>query len=652
VQLYHNRFVEKFFNHQNLIFHAIGGNTRTGQKKTVTDAAGQRTFSYTDKMQREAETLPSAFYGDKVLTNKYEASSATVEGRDKGFKLGTATDPDADMEVTYGYSAKGRFDSVTDSNGTYSYSYVTDSNMIGTTTYPNNLSATRSYEGNRNLVDYVENDVDGTTISKYDYTNDAAGRRTDVDRSGTAFEATDTLNYNYNARSEVTGAQSTVDDSYDYSYAYDNIGNRLESSTGILPVRNYTTNDLNQYTAVSDLTDPTHDADGNMTLMPTSNGDWNMTWNAENRLIEAVENTAEDGSKKLEFTYDYKGRRIRKQVYDWQTDHWSLITDNKFVYDGWNLIYTEKTDHISQSTSYMSYTWGLDLSGDLQGAGGVGGLLCVTENPASSTKNPYYPSYDANGNISEYVDDSDSVVAHYEYSPFGKLTSSNGSKSGDFRHRFSTKYQDAETALYYYGYRYYSSELGRWLNRDPKEESGGLNLYVFVGNNGVNIWDLLGKSPKKDSDCKGQWSSFRTFAKYSGDKWVEAGSGDISWYGVSALKVCIGVEIGAKGSVKCNSCCSKSRISGKVVAGPVKDVCVNAEVPWTAAVGAAALAGAPVPGSRIVMAGAIGAFGTRVLQKLLRTYKRLDTVIEAKETFEEKIRNDTAIPSSICKGNL
>ena len=82
----------------------------------MTDAAGQRTFSYTGDMQLDAETLNSSFYGDKVLTNKYEASSGTVTGRDKGFKLGTSSDPDADMEVTYGYGTKGRFDSVTDSN--------------------------------------------------------------------------------------------------------------------------------------------------------------------------------------------------------------------------------------------------------------------------------------------------------------------------------------------------------------------------------------------------------------------------------------------------------------------------------------------------------------------------------------------------------
>ncbi|MBL9118206.1 MAG: RHS repeat-associated core domain-containing protein, partial [Verrucomicrobiaceae bacterium] len=58
--------------------------------------------------------------------------------------------------------------------------------------------------------------------------------------------------------------------------------------------------------------------------------------------------------------------------------------------------------------------------------------------------------------------------------------------------RFSTKYTDPETALVYYGFRYYSAELGRWLNRDPIGEDGGINLYGMVGNDAVNEIDFLG----------------------------------------------------------------------------------------------------------------------------------------------------------------
>ncbi len=44
----------------------------------------------------------------------------------------------------------------------------------------------------------------------------------------------------------------------------------------------------------------------------------------------------------------------------------------------------------------------------------------------------------------------------------------------------------------YWGLRYYSFTLGRWINRDPIEEEGGLNLYVFVENDGINSFDSLG----------------------------------------------------------------------------------------------------------------------------------------------------------------
>jgi len=58
--------------------------------------------------------------------------------------------------------------------------------------------------------------------------------------------------------------------------------------------------------------------------------------------------------------------------------------------------------------------------------------------------------------------------------------------------RFSTKYQDEETDLLYYGYRYYNASTGRWLNRDLIEENGGSNLYGFVLNTPLDQVDVFG----------------------------------------------------------------------------------------------------------------------------------------------------------------
>jgi hypothetical protein len=43
-----------------------------------------------------------------------------------------------------------------------------------------------------------------------------------------------------------------------------------------------------------------------------------------------------------------------------------------------------------------------------------------------------------------------------------------------------------------YLYRYYDPVTGRWPSRDPIEEEGGINLYGFAGNDGVNKLDYLG----------------------------------------------------------------------------------------------------------------------------------------------------------------
>ena len=131
--------------------------------------------------------------------------------------------------------------------------------------------------------------------------------------------------------------------------------------------------------------------------------------------------------------------------------------------------------------------WGKDISGSLQGAGGVGGLLYLKRNGTI-----YIPHYDANGNIVRYTDTAGNVVAEYTYGAFGNKLSANGSLADVFRFWFSTKYCDPETDLYYYGYRFYSPSLMRWLNHDPIEEEGGINLYEFCLNNSLYSIDSFG----------------------------------------------------------------------------------------------------------------------------------------------------------------
>ena len=95
--------------------------------------------------------------------------------------------------------------------------------------------------------------------------------------------------------------------------------------------------------------------------------------------------------------------------------------------------------------------------------------------------------------MSEYLDSTGAIAAHFEYDPFGN-TVVNTDTLGQFAYRFSTKPLEQVTGLYYYGYRYYDPLTGRWPSRDPIGERGGVNLYGFVGNNGVTRWEYLGLS--------------------------------------------------------------------------------------------------------------------------------------------------------------
>ncbi|MDD4406250.1 MAG: RHS repeat-associated core domain-containing protein [Parabacteroides sp.] len=105
----------------------------------------------------------------------------------------------------------------------------------------------------------------------------------------------------------------------------------------------------------------------------------------------------------------------------------------------------------------------------------------------------HFPAYDLNGNVMGLVNATNGIIsAKYEYGPFGEVFCSVGDMAKVNPFQFSTKYTDSETDLVYYGYRYYSPALGRWLSRDPIEERGGLNLYGFVNNDPVNKWDKLG----------------------------------------------------------------------------------------------------------------------------------------------------------------
>jgi RHS repeat-associated protein len=86
------------------------------------------------------------------------------------------------------------------------------------------------------------------------------------------------------------------------------------------------------------------------------------------------------------------------------------------------------------------------------------------------------------------VNTNGAIVAKYQYDPYGNLLSLSGPLAEANTYRFSSKEWHQNSGLYYYGFRYYSPGLQRWLNRDPIQEDAGTNLFPVVANNLINVF--------------------------------------------------------------------------------------------------------------------------------------------------------------------
>ena len=312
--------------------------------------------------------------------------------------------------------------------------------------------------------------------------------------------------YGYNDDDEVdrynhaTSGGTLADD---WTYTYDGIGNRLsavgpDTGDGANISYTYTPSNTNSYTQIKRggaNQNPVYDKDGNM----TDRGNLDFIWDGEPRRLAGAEmdfrrkpgGRDERGARAsqnrlievqgtgstVKYEYDYLGRRVKR------TAGGSTET---YVYDGWNLV----VSYTGGSTRKHTYTWGTD-----NGTGGIGALIACRK--ISNGKDHVY-FYDGHGNVTQVMNQSGTIVAHYEYDAFGNLTKNVNQDGSGFNNenpfRFSTKFFNDETDHYYYGYRHYDPRDGRWLNRDPLGERGGASLYAFVFNSAVNNVDPDGRA--------------------------------------------------------------------------------------------------------------------------------------------------------------
>jgi uncharacterized protein RhaS with RHS repeats len=161
-----------------------------------------------------------------------------------------------------------------------------------------------------------------------------------------------------------------------------------------------------------------YDDDGNL----LADGRFDYTWNAENRLVEVDSIAGVSPALSATYKYDHQGRRISKTVNGETTT---------FLWLG-NHIISEISKGASQITNV--FVWGQNdhlVSATLSGT------------------NVFY-AHDGNKNVTDLVDATGTLVAHYEFDPYGNINVKTGVLADVNPFRFSNDYHDEETGLITY----------------------------------------------------------------------------------------------------------------------------------------------------------------------------------------------------------
>jgi RHS repeat-associated protein len=425
--------------------------------------------------------------------------------------------------VTYGYDIASRTTSITNANAIIARTYFND-NLLNTetTTYADNVARTVTYSFNadanratlqypngaysfnytytgRNQLKTVVNNSGGATVITYGYDVDGnlTTRTPDNSTSST---------YTYDALDRVThighvlyGNTRTLD------YAYDSVSNRKwakrDGGTGdvfgydlndqsvsvLLNVASpdttspgsqtinydangnrttfspygstdtYTTNNLNQYTQRNSST-ATYDTKSNLTVGFDGS---TYTYDAQNRILSASK-----GGTSETFRYDGLNRQVSRTIGAGQPVY--------NVYDGWDLIAESAPGSTLPTIAYL---------------GGVKNL----------TSNLYYYQ-DGSGSASHLSDNTGHLLEWYRYDLQGTPIFYNASNTQisasayGIRHLFTGQQWYSELGLYDLRNRFYSPDVGRFLQADPIGFGGdATNLYRYCANNPLKLSDPTGE---------------------------------------------------------------------------------------------------------------------------------------------------------------
>jgi RHS repeat-associated protein len=390
----------------------------------------------------------------------------------------------------YTYDAAKRLTNVTGHAGAFTYDYyptnggiTASTHLIRKLTQPPGSYITNSFDNNARMLRTAQFDSSNGLWNDHEYVYNQGDQRTKQTYTDDSH-----VNYAYDDAGELRTAYTTNYLGAEiaterYQYGYDAAWN-MTARTNNASVSTYSVNNLNQNT-----TTYSYDSNGNPT---GASGPATLSYDDENRLTrhEVVL------SSRIDYSYDARGRLRKRLQSSYSGGAWNATQTNIFIYDGMLMVEDRETSALMPTTTYTRST---DLSGTFSGAGGIGGLLAMARIPGVTGTNLYYHA-DGNGNVTCLLSTNNIGRALYRYDPFGRIISSSGVYSGLNTMRFSSKRLDSTTGYYYYGYRFYDPNTQRWLNRDPLQEVGGHNIYRFVSNSPVTLFDPYGQI-EYDPNC-------------------------------------------------------------------------------------------------------------------------------------------------------
>jgi len=390
--------------------------------------------------------------------------------------------PSSSWTNGYTWDAARRLSTETSQAGTFTYTYsagvgtaTSAASLIRKLLLPNSSYITNTFDNVARLSGTYLDNSSNTVLDKSEYLY-AGNQRIRQTRTDGSYYTN-----NYDKIGQLVWADSTVA-SEDRGYLYDAAWN-LNVRTNNGATSTFVVDNKNQISS-GPYGQFSYDNNGNLTS--TSNGP-SYSYDDENRLISISYSTV----YRSDFAYDGLSRLRRRIDYTWGGSSWITGPTTYYVYDGMRVI----QERDSGNTPTFSYTRGIDLSGTWESAGGIGGLLARSHGYSSGswTGHNFYHA-DGNGNITMLIDNAGTpnVTASYRYDPFGNSISATGTNAVNNVYRFSSKERHAGSGMYYYGYRFYDPNLQRWLNRDPIEEMGGINLYTYVANTPISFADLFG----------------------------------------------------------------------------------------------------------------------------------------------------------------